>query len=91
MNGIIFHDKTVHIGCSVEFIFQPEINSGAAPAIAQFSTGETAYAEILEVKHSIIIVRVGEYLSNAGLKITENVWQMFYDQSSESWNVTGTF
>jgi len=90
MNGIIFHDNTVHIGCSAEFIFEPELNSSPTPAIAQFTTGETAYAEILEVKTAKVTVRIGEYLNNKGIKVTEKVWRMFYDQSSESWNIVGT-
>ncbi|MFC3157153.1 hypothetical protein [Chryseobacterium arachidis] len=87
MNGIIFHGKSATVGCSAEFIFEPEITTEPVQAIAEFSTGEKAYAEILKVDPCQVQVRLGEYVNGKGKIVRKTVCRLFYDQSNKSWQI----
>ena len=87
MNGIIFHGKSAKIGCSAEFLFEPDLNGQPEQAIAEFSTGEKAYAQIFHKVNSVLNVRIGEYLNYKGKKISEKVWQLNYNQEKKVWEV----
>lgn len=87
MNGIIFHDRTVRIGCSAKFLFKPETDQRAIPAIAEFEGGEKAYAAIEEVRHSEVILTLGEYLTADGVKIPEKRWRLKYVEKSGAWMI----
>lgn len=87
MNGIIFSGKSATIGCSVEFLFEPEVFYEPVQAIAEFSTGQKAYAEILRHSRWQAQVRIGEYLNEKGKTIPETTWELFYDQDNKSWQI----
>ncbi len=87
MNGVIFHDKSAKIGCAAEFIFEPDLTGQPEQAIAKFSTGEKAYAQISRNVPYELIVRIGEYLNSKGKKVSEKVWQLNYNQKKKVWKV----
>lgn len=87
MNGIIFHGKSATMGCSVEFIFEPEITTEPVQAIAEFSTGEKAYAEILKVDPWQVQIRLGEYVNGKGKVVKETFCRLYYDQNNKSWQI----
>ncbi|MDF2475458.1 MAG: hypothetical protein K0S24_941 [Sphingobacterium sp.] len=87
MNGIIFKDSKVYVGCSAKFLFKPEIGQEATPAIAEFYGGVKAYAEIAKVLSSEVIIRLGEYVTANGIKIPEKMWRLVYEQENDSWNI----
>ncbi|WP_286751743.1 MULTISPECIES: hypothetical protein [Sphingobacterium] len=76
MNGIKFYGKSAKIGCPAEFLFEPDMTGQPEQAIAEFSTGEKAYAQISRKLTNELSVRIGEHLSNKGKKISEKVWQL---------------
>jgi hypothetical protein len=88
MNGIIIHRKTAGVGCPTEFLFEPEISSDPIQAIAEFSSGEKAYAELLRAAPSEVRIHIGEYLNGKGKKISETFWQLFYNKTIESWQIS---
>lgn len=87
MNGIIFQDSKVYVGCSAKFLFKPNINERSVPAIAEFYGGEKAYAEIKELGGTQMILRIGEYLTADGARIPEKVWRLNYDKNSDTWSI----
>lgn len=87
MNGIIFHGKSAKIGCPAEFLFEPEVTGQPEQAIAEFSTGEKAYAQISRRPTNELNVRIGEYLNSKGKKVSEKVWQLKYNQQKNVWEV----
>ncbi|WP_312336221.1 hypothetical protein [Sphingobacterium sp.] len=87
MNGIIFHDTSAKIGCAAEFIFEPDLTGQPEQAIAKFSTGEKAYAQISRNTAYELNVRIGEYLSSKGKKVSEKVWKLIYNQNKKVWKV----
>jgi len=87
MNGIIFQDNKVSVGCSAKFLFAPETYQRAIPVIAEFEGGEKAYAAIEEVFPSEVILRLGEYATVNGRKIPEKVWRLKYVEKEDVWKI----
>nr|WP_315085915.1 hypothetical protein [uncultured Chryseobacterium sp.] len=87
MNGVKFDDKSVKIGCPAEFLFEPDITGQPEQAIAEFSTGEKAYAQISRELTNELNVRIGEHLSSKGKKVSEKVWQLNYNHEKKVWEV----
>lgn len=88
MNGIIFQGKSLNVGCTAKFLFEPQISVENIPAIAELSTGEKAYAEILRDTTPLITVRVGEYLNGKGKRTRETAWVLSYNHKLKSWQIT---
>ncbi|OJZ08069.1 MULTISPECIES: hypothetical protein [Sphingobacterium] len=88
MNGIIFQGKSLNVGCTATFLFEPEVGVENIPAIAELSTGEKAYAEILRDTTTLITVRVGEYLNEKGKRANETAWMLTYNHHLKSWQIT---
>ncbi len=87
MNGIIFQDRTVRVGCSAKFLFKLETDQRAIPAIAEFEGGEKAYAAIEEVLHSEVILTLGEYFTADGVRIPKKRWRLKYIEKSDAWTI----
>lgn len=87
MNGIIFQGKRPNVGCTATFLFEPEITSESVKAIAEFNSGEKAYAEIRRDTPARVVIRVGEYYDGKGKRILERSWMLSYNQDLETWQI----
>ncbi|MCA6067754.1 hypothetical protein JI747_011235 [Chryseobacterium sp. RG1] len=87
MNGIILRTATIEIGSTAEFLFSPEVGQRAIPAIIEFLGGQKAYAEIYEVLPKGVIIKVGEYSTDQGEKITVGMWHLRYDKRKNEWKI----
>ncbi|KKO89253.1 hypothetical protein AAW12_24430 [Sphingobacterium sp. Ag1] len=87
MNGIIFQAKSLHVGCTAKFLFEPAINSASSPAVVELSTGEKAYAKILRTVTPVVTIMVGEYLNEKGKRMGESSWLMSYNYELKSWQI----
>lgn len=87
MNGIIFHGKSAKVGCEVEFLFEPDLIKEPEQAIAEFSSGEKAYAEITRDIRSFATVRLGEHFVGGVGKISETSWLLSYNEKLKLWEV----
>lgn len=87
MNRISFHDTHVYPGCSAIIFFRIVPNGTTVQAIAEFSDGSIAAAEIEQVKPDEVFARVDAYRTARRTHIPEKAWRLRYDSAHDLWKV----
>ena len=87
MNRITFPDTHVYPGCAVILNFRIGPNDTTLSALAEFSDGSDAHAEIEQVNPDELLVYIDGYKTAAGTSIPEKSWRIRYDNVRELWKV----
>lgn len=88
MNRIQFQDTHCFRGCLALFNFNPAANSATTSAVAEFSDGVVANAEVEWISKGEIFVRIESYSTGRGTRIEEKTWRLSYDHTEDFWKVT---
>lgn len=84
MHTINFHDTHVYPGCLATMSTVP---AGVAPAVAEFSDGATAGAEIERLSPDELLIRIEPYTTARHTRISAKSWRLSYDGDRELWKV----
>ncbi len=87
MNRISFHDTHVYPGCSAIIFFRIVPDGSTVQAIAEFSDGSIAAAEVGQVNPDEIFVRIDAYKTARDTRISEKAWRLTYDDARDLWKV----
>ncbi len=87
MNRISFHDTHVYPGCLAIFYFRITPAGTTLSALAEFSDGSTAAAEVGQVSPEEVFVRIDGYITTRGSNIPEKTWRLRYDNDQDFWKV----
>jgi len=87
MNRISFHDTHVYPGCSARIFFRIVPDGAAVQAIAEFSDGSIATADVGQVNPDEVFVRIDAYETARHTHIPEKAWRLRYDSAQDLWKV----
>ncbi|MBX2951140.1 MAG: hypothetical protein KF870_01465 [Leadbetterella sp.] len=89
MNRITFHDTHVYPGCLANFHFGVNPGSHLLSALAEFSDGASAEAEVEPLSSGEVIIRVEGYTTTRKTPIPGKAWRLTHDKTRDLWKVTG--
>lgn len=87
MNKIYFHDTHASPGCLAVFFFRIAAGYSTLSALAEFSDGSTADAEIEQINPEEAILRIDSYDTAQGTTIAEKTWRLKFDYAQDLWKV----
>lgn len=87
MNRISIPDTHVYPGCLAVFHFRVIPGISPVPALAGFSDGITACAEVEPLSTEEVIVRIEGYTTARNTRIAEKTWRLAYQSDTDLWKV----
>ncbi|GGC17825.1 hypothetical protein GCM10011386_07210 [Parapedobacter defluvii] len=85
MNRISFQDTHVYPGCMAILFFAIAPNHTTVSALAEFSDGAVADAEVEPVNSEELVVRIDCYTTASGTHIPKKTWRIRYDNTQDIW------
>lgn len=87
MHTISFHDTHVYPGCLATIPGKVTTDGTSVTALAEFSDGATASAELERLSQDEVFIRIDAYTTARRTHIPEKAWRLRYDKVPDIWNV----